>query len=46
LGQVPDAVTRLLNQPRFTDAARAVAAEMAALPDVDQCAAVLQDLAR
>jgi UDP:flavonoid glycosyltransferase YjiC (YdhE family) len=46
LDQVPDAVTRLLHQPRFTDAARVVAAEMAALPDLDQCVMVLQDLAR
>jgi UDP:flavonoid glycosyltransferase YjiC (YdhE family) len=46
LDQIPDTAVRLLDQPRFTDAAGAIAAEMAALPDVNQCVEVLQELAR
>ena len=46
LAEVPGAVRSLLGQPRFADRARTVAAEMAGLPDVDGCVAVLQDLAR
>jgi glycosyltransferase len=46
LEHLPDAVARLLNQPRFADQARAIAAEIAALPDVGDCVRVLQDLAR
>jgi UDP:flavonoid glycosyltransferase YjiC (YdhE family) len=42
---IPEAVATLLTQPRFAEAARAIAAEMAALPDVHHCAMVLQDLA-
>lgn len=46
LDQVPATVARLLDQPRYTDAARAMAAEIAALPDVNRCVDVLQELAR
>ena len=46
LDHVPDGVSKLLSQQRFTDAARTLAAEIAGLPDVDECVAVLQHLAR
>jgi UDP:flavonoid glycosyltransferase YjiC (YdhE family) len=45
LDRVPDAVTELLQQRRFTDGARAIAAEMAALPAVGECVRALPDLA-
>jgi UDP:flavonoid glycosyltransferase YjiC (YdhE family) len=45
LSEVPGTVRELLDQPRYADAARGVAAEMAALPDVATTVAVLEDLA-
>jgi len=46
LDQLPDMVTTVLNQPGFAARAAALAAEMAALPNVSSCVDVLQDLAR
>lgn len=46
VGQVPDAVRLLLEQTHFAEAARRVATEIAALPDVSSSVGVLQDLAR
>jgi len=43
---VPAAVRMLLDQPRFADAARSIAAEVAALPEVNQSVGVLHGLAR
>jgi UDP:flavonoid glycosyltransferase YjiC (YdhE family) len=45
LDRIPDAVTDMLQQPRFADGARAIAAEMATLPEVGECVRVLQELA-
>ena len=42
---VSGAVRELLDQPRYAEAARRVAAEMAALPDVRTTVAVLEELA-
>jgi UDP:flavonoid glycosyltransferase YjiC (YdhE family) len=42
---VPEAVEVLLGQPRYAEAARRIAAEMAALPDVTTTVAVLEELA-
>jgi UDP:flavonoid glycosyltransferase YjiC (YdhE family) len=46
LGQVPAAIQELLAQARFPQAAAAVAAEIAALPDVVTTVDILQDVAR
>jgi UDP:flavonoid glycosyltransferase YjiC (YdhE family) len=46
LPEVPQIVGELLDQPRYAEAARSIAAEMAALPDVATTVAVLEDLAR
>ena len=45
LSAVPEAVKELLDQPGYADAARRVAADMAALPDVTTTVAVLEKLA-
>ena len=42
---VPRLLGELLNEPRYAEAARRVAAEMAALPDVSTTVAVLEELA-
>lgn len=44
--QLPGAVRSLLGDPRFADAARSVAAEIANLPEVGTMVAVLEDLSR
>ena len=46
VGELPGAVRRLLDDPRPADAARGVAAEIAALPDVGSMVAVLEELGR
>ena len=45
LPEVPGVVQQLLDEPSYADAARRVAAEMAALPDVTTTVAVLEELA-
>jgi UDP:flavonoid glycosyltransferase YjiC (YdhE family) len=44
LPEVPGTVRELLDQPRYAEAARRVAAEMSALPDVATTVKVLEDL--
>ena len=46
MGFVPGAVARLVDEPRFRQAARSVADEMAALPPVSDAVALLEDIAR
>ena len=43
--EVPGLVQQLLDEPRYADAARRIAADMAALPDVSTTVAVLEELA-
>jgi UDP:flavonoid glycosyltransferase YjiC (YdhE family) len=45
LPDVPGVVRELLEQPCYTEAARRIAADMAALPDVRTTVAVLEELA-
>ena len=45
MDQVQAAVAELLAEPRYADAARSVAAEIAALPDVSTMVPVLRELA-
>jgi UDP:flavonoid glycosyltransferase YjiC (YdhE family) len=45
LPEVPGLVRKLLDEPRFAEAARRVAADMAVLPDVTTTVAVLEQLA-
>ncbi len=43
--EVPGLVQQLLDEPRYADAARRIAADMAALPDVSTTVAALEELA-
>jgi UDP:flavonoid glycosyltransferase YjiC (YdhE family) len=45
LPDVPGVVRELLEQPRYIEAARRIAADMAALPDVRATVAILEELA-
>lgn len=45
IDQLPSAVEKLLGEPTYREGARAVAAEIAALPDVATCPTVLEGLA-
>ena len=45
LPEVPRFVRELLDQPRYIEAARRIASDMAALPDVTTTVAVLEELA-
>ena len=42
---LPDALRRLLDDPAYADGARAIAAEIATLPDVAECLPVLEQFA-
>jgi UDP:flavonoid glycosyltransferase YjiC (YdhE family) len=44
IGQVPAAVKELLDDNRYAEAARAIAAEIASLPDVSSVVPILHDL--
>jgi glycosyltransferase len=43
---LPGALLRVIEEPAFTEGARAVAAEIAALPDIAECPPLLEQLAR
>jgi glycosyltransferase len=43
---LPAALLRVIEEPAFTEGARAVAAEIAALPDIAECPPLLEQLAR
>ena len=45
VADLPNAVRRLLDDPAYADGARAIAAEIAALPDVADALPVLEQLA-
>ena len=44
-GDLPEALRQLLDDPAFRVSAEAIAAEIAALPDVAECLPLLEDLA-
>jgi UDP:flavonoid glycosyltransferase YjiC (YdhE family) len=45
IAELPAALRRLLNEPHFTEGARAIAAEISALPDITECLPILEQLA-
>ena len=46
MAEIPYAIRRILNDPKFAAAAARVAAEIAALPDVVERVTIIEDLAR
>jgi hypothetical protein len=45
VSDLPAALGRLLDDPAFTEGARAMAAEIAGLPDISECLPILHQLA-
>jgi UDP:flavonoid glycosyltransferase YjiC (YdhE family) len=45
VADLPAALRKVLDDPAFTEGARAMAAEIAALPDVSECPPILEELA-
>jgi glycosyltransferase len=45
VADIPAALRRVLDEPAFAEGARAMAAEIAALPDIAECLPLLEQLA-
>jgi UDP:flavonoid glycosyltransferase YjiC (YdhE family) len=45
VADLPAALSKILDEPAFTEGARVMAAEIAALPDVSECTPILEQLA-